>query len=240
MSAATSFATRKGGHAGLVSVVIPARDEEETLGLVLDDLLAVSVRMSRAVEVIVVDDHSRDRTAEVARRRGVRVVRNPERPGKGRALRTGFAAAGGEYIVMMDADYSHRPEDLPALLEPLEKGAGLVIGSRIMGGSEEYTRVRAMGNIIFTGLFGLLYGRYLSDALNGFKAFRREVIAGPPLSANGFDIEIELLRRALGRGLSIMEVPSHERARAAGQAKSRVVRHGFQFLWAILKGKLRW
>lgn len=240
MSAQASFETREAGRGRLISVVIPARDEEVPLGLVLDDLLAVCAGLPHQVEVIVVDDHSRDRTAEVARRRGVLVVQNPGRPGKGRALRTGFAAAGGEYLVMMDADYSHRPEDLPALLEPLEKGAGLVIGSRIMGGSEEYTRVRAVGNIFFTGLFGLLYGRYLSDVLNGFKAFRREVITGPPLSANGFDIEIELLRRALGRGLSIVEVPSHERARAGGQAKSRVVRHGFQFLWAILKGKLWW
>jgi hypothetical protein len=100
----------------------------------------------------------------------------------------------------------------------------------IYGGSDEYTRVRALGNIFLTAAFGLLHKRYLSDALNGFKAFQRDVVRRRPLTAVMFDTEIELLTAALRGGHRIVEVPSHERRRQGGQAKSRVIRHGAAFL----------
>ena len=135
---------------------------------------------------------------------------------------------------MMDADYSHRAEDLPALLQALDAGAGLVIASRIHGGSDEYTSVRAFGNVILTMFLGIFLGRYLSDALNGYKAFRREVFEDFRYTSTAFEIEIELIANALRKGYSVVEVGSHERARLAGQAKSRVVRHGTRFLIRII------
>ena len=134
-----------------ISVVIPARNEEETIGLVLDDLNKVIAGLKEySFEVIVVDDKSQDATAETAVKNGAKVICNKGRSGKGNALVCGFKEATGEYIVMMDADYSHKSEDIPALIKPLESGAGLVVGSRIYGGSDEYTRVRAFGNIFLT------------------------------------------------------------------------------------------
>ena len=161
------------------------------------------------------------------------------RSGKGIALRQGLAVARGEYLVMMDADYSHRPEDLPQFLTALQEGAGLVVGSRIYGGSDEYTRVRALGNIILTAAFGLFHGRYLSDALNGYKAFRRDVFTDFTYTSADFEIEIELLVNCLRKGYRIVEVQSHERMRAHGQSKSRAIRHGTKFLARILSEWLR-
>jgi glycosyltransferase involved in cell wall biosynthesis len=129
-----------------ISVVIPAKNEEETLAKVLEDLNQTIAQMPNyKVEVICVDDHCTDATANIARSCGARVVENKGKPGKGMALRAGFEAATGEVLVMLDADYSHRAEELPRMLESLTEGVGLVIGSRVVGGSEEYTHIRRWG-----------------------------------------------------------------------------------------------
>jgi glycosyltransferase involved in cell wall biosynthesis len=221
-----------------VSVVIPAKNEEETLPRVLDDLNATIPRVHALgydVEVLVVDDRSTDRTAELARSRGATVVANPRRSGKGMALRAGFEAAQGEIIAMMDADYSHRAEELPLFLEAIgRENVGLVIGSRVVGGSEEYHHVRALGNVFLSAALGLATGRYLSDALNGFKVFRRDVFTDFRFTSVNFEIEIEIIANTMRKGYRIVEVSSHERARAGGEMKSRVIRHGTRFLLRII------
>ena len=224
-----------------VSVVIPAQNEAATIGLVLDDLHATLATIpGYSFEVLVVDDHSTDRTAEMAQARGARVVPNEGRRGKGMALRLGFASSDGEIIAMMDADYSHRAEELPRFLEALhDASVGLVIGSRVVGGSEEYTHLRALGNVFLSATLGLCTGRYLSDALNGFKVFRREIFSGFKYTSPAFEIEIEIIANTLRAGYRVVEITSHERARAGGEAKSRVVRHGTRFLLRILWEGLR-
>jgi glycosyltransferase involved in cell wall biosynthesis len=223
-----------------LSVIIPARNEEETLPHVLRDLYQTIPRLNDyEVEVICVDDHSTDRTTEIARSFGARVISNSGKSGKGRALRAGFEAATGDVLLMMDADYSHRAEDIPLFLDALRDEVGLVIGSRVVGGSEEYTHVRALGNVFLSTILGLCTGRYLSDALNGFKAFRRDVFTDFTYTSTAFEIEIEIVANALRKGYRVVEVSSHERARAGGQAKSRVVRHGTRFLLRIFQERLR-
>ncbi len=220
----------------LVSIVIPAMNEEANLPMVLDDLAATAASVpGYEFEVLVVDDHSTDRTAELARARGAKVLSNEGRRGKGMALRLGFAGARGEIIAMMDADYSHRAEELPRFLEALaDPSVGLVIGSRVVGGSEEYTHIRALGNVFLSASLGLCTGRYLSDALNGFKVFRRDVFTEFEYTSRAFEIEIELIANTLRRGYRVVEITSHERARAGGEPKSRVVRHGTRFLVRII------
>lgn len=227
-----------------VSVVIPAKNEEENIGLVLNDVNQTIAKMKGYFfEVIVVDDNSSDRTAEVAIKNGARIIHNRGKSGKGKALICGFKETKGDFIVMMDADYSHRAEDIPFLIKPLENGAGLVIGSRIYGGSDEYTRIRAFGNIFLTLAFGLFHKRYLSDALNGYKAFRSDIFKKFDYTSKGFEIEVELLVNTLRMGLSIVEVSSHERSRKSGVAKSKVIRDGSKFLSKIIiewiRNKLR-
>ncbi|HEV8148662.1 MAG TPA: glycosyltransferase family 2 protein [Gemmatimonadales bacterium] len=219
-----------------LSIVIPARNEETTLPMVLRDLNAVIPTLEGyEVETIVVDDRSTDRTAALATEHGARVVSNTRRSGKGMALRAGFEAASGEILAMMDADYSHRAEELPLFLQAIgQDNVGLVIGSRVVGGSEEYHHVRALGNVFLSGSLGLATGRYLSDALNGYKVFRRDVFTAFQYTSANFEIEIEIVANALRKGYRILEVSSHERARAGGQVKSRVVRHGTRFLLRII------
>jgi glycosyltransferase involved in cell wall biosynthesis len=220
-----------------LSVVIPARNEAANMARVLEDLNATIASLrGHKVEVIVVDDGSTDDTASIAASMGALVIRNTSRRhGKGVALRLGFDAASGDLLAMMDADYSHRAEELPRFLDALQDSSvGLVIGSRVIGGSEEYTHIRALGNVFLSATLGLCTGRYLSDALNGFKVFRRSIYREFPFNAPNFEIEIEIIANTLRSGYRIIEVLSHERARAGGEAKSRVVRHGTRFLLRIL------
>lgn len=223
-----------------ISVVIPAKNEEDTLAKVLDDLNQTIAKMPNyKVEVICVDDHSTDATANIARSYGARVVENTCKPGKGMALRAGFKAATGDVLVMLDADYSHRAEEMPRMLESLTEGVGLVIGSRVVGGSEEYTHVRALGNVFLSATLGLCTRRYLSDALNGFKVFRRDVFDDFNYTSRAFEIEIEIIANTLRKGYRVVEVSSHERARAGGVMKSNAIRHGTRFLLRILWEGLR-
>lgn len=224
-----------------ISVVIPAKDEEGTIGLVLDDLNNTIKNLKNYdFQVIVVADHCKDKTKEIAESKGATVIENKRPSGKGHALKTGFEQCKGDVIVMMDADYSHRPEDLPKFINAIEEGAGFVIGSRIYGGSDEYTRVRATGNFIFTALYGLIFNLYLSDAINGYKAFLREVIDKYDYKCSNFEIELELLTNAIRSKMSIVEVPSHERERKGGKAKSNTIIHGSKFLFQVLKEGFRY
>lgn len=226
-----------------VSVVIPAYNEEQCIRGVLKKVVEAVRRMPKRCEIIVINDHSTDRTREIvqsfADREGVVLLETQSGHGKGAALRRGFEVARGKCLIMMDGDGSHQAVDIPRLVEEQERTGGLVIGSRIYGGSEEYTRVRAFGNLLFTWLFGFLHGRYLSDALNGFKAFHADIFRSFIYTSNGYEIEIELLVNALALGRPITEIPSLELSRQGGEAKSKVLKDGFRFLFRIVLERFR-
>jgi glycosyltransferase involved in cell wall biosynthesis len=223
-----------------ISVVIPAKDEEATIGKVLHDLYEVIPTLQGyEAEVICVDDHSSDKTPVIARSFGAKVIPNTGKSGKGMALSVGFREATGDILVMMDADYSHRAEDLPDFLKALKDNVGLVIGSRVVGGSEEYTHIRALGNVFLSATLGFCTGRYLSDALNGYKVFRRDIFTDYKYTSRQFEIEIEIIANTLRKGYRIVEISSHERTRAGGEVKSRVIRHGTRFLLRIFWERMK-
>lgn len=225
----------------LVSIIIPAKDEEKAIGKVLSDVNKVIAGAKKHnFEVIVVDDGSTDKTSEIARKYKAKVVVNTGVHGKGKALVCGFRHCKGDYIIMLDADYSHMPEDIPRFLDKLNQGYGLVVGSRYTGGSDEYTLVRSFGNLVLTLAFTTMFGIRTSDALNGYKGFRREVVEGGKFHTKDFEIEIELIYRALKLGYKIGEFPCHERERAGGEMKSRALIHGPKFLIEIVKKGIRY
>ena len=224
-----------------VSVVIPARNEQDTIGAVLDTLNSAIARLPQyQFETIVVVDDPADSTAAIAQAKSARIVVNARGRGKGSALYTGFSSAAGEVLVIFDSDGSHNPADIGLFLEAIEKGAGLVIGSRVLGGSSDHDVIRLFGNALFTVLFSILFGTTLMDTLNGYKAFVKGVVSGYKPKAGGFDVEIEIAAQAIRKGYAIAEVQTHENKRAGGRMKSRAIRDGFAILMACLREGLKY
>ncbi len=214
-----------------VSVVIPTLNEERNVAWVLE-------RLPEMVdEVILVDGRSTDRTVETARavRPDIQVVLETE-PGKGAALRAGFAAARGDYIVMIDADGSMDPSEIERFVEALRSGCDFVKGSRFAtgGGTADMSRIRKLGNDALRTAVNVLYRTDFTDLCYGFIGFRRERLAALRLASQGFEIETEMIVRAVIASLRISEVASFEAERRHGESNLRAWRDGRRALRTLL------
>lgn len=219
-----------------ISVVIPAKNEAANIGWVL-------ARIPDVVdEVIVVDGLSGDGTLAVAKSiRPDVIVVHETRPGKGAALRAGFAAATGDYVVMFDADGSMDPGEIGRFVDALEAGVDLVKGSRHTAGgrSTDITPLRHIGNMALLRMANAVYGARFSELCYGYMAFRRATIDSLRLDARGFEVEAQIVSRALRAGLRVVEVPSTESRRMNGSSNLRPVRDGSRVLWTIIRER-RW
>lgn len=207
----------------LVSLVIPAMDEEETIGECIRRARAVFEEMGIEGEVIVADS-SGDETPEIARSLGAEVVR-PEKLGYGNAYLAGFSRARGRYIVIMDGDLTYDPLEIPEFIRVLESGrADLVIGTRLKGRIEEGAMPalhRYLGNPLLTGILNLLFGAGISDAHSGMRAITREALDRLHLRAGGMEFASEMLIEASRKGLSIEEIPiTYHRRRGTSKLRS--------------------
>jgi len=215
-----------------VSLVIPARNEARNIAWVLEQI------PDTVTEIILVDGNSTDVTLTTARsyRPDIRVVRQ-EGIGKGDALRSGFLAATGDVIVMIDADGSMSPKEISHYLHFLANGYDFVKGSRFIsgGGSLDISRFRSVGNKFLLTVFNSLYDARLTDLCYGFCAFHRRYLEHLNLSATGFEIEAEMVVHAMQMGLRIAEVPSLELPRRAGNSNLRAVRDGTRVLCTVLR-----
>lgn len=193
-----------------------------------------SVMGGYAYEILVVDSHSKDGTARIAKSLGASVVFDDG--GKGSALIRGFAAARGRILIAMDADLSHRPQELRLLITAIETGYDMCSGSRFItgGGSSDMTAVRRFGNWAFVTLVNLIYGAHYTDLAYGYKAFTRKAIRRLRLTENGYGIETEMHVRAAITGLRVIEVPSFEKKRVWGSGKLSSLRDGLAILRTIL------
>jgi hypothetical protein len=219
-----------------VSVVIPTLNEEGSLPWVLRHL------PPWVAEVVLVDGLSSDGTERLARRlRPDLVVVHQHQPGKGAALRAGFVAATGDLVVMIDADGSTDPREMHRFVSALRHGADFVKGSRHMdgGGSADFTRLRRAGNRAFVTMVNLLYRSRFTDLCYGYCAFWREHLDALALTADGFEIETELVLGAVRAGLTIREVPSFELERRAGTSNLNAARDGLRVLRTMLGQRLR-
>ena len=218
-----------------VSLVVPALNEERNLAIVLP-------RIPEFVdEVILVDGASTDETVAISRRirADIRVI-GQTRPGKGNALRAGFAAARGDYIVMLDADGSMAPEEIARFVEALDSGYDLVKGSRFLpgGGTSDMDAIRRWGNRWLCGVVNGLYGADFTDLCYGFFAFRRSCLEDLALRTDGFEIETELVVRALLVGLQVAEVASYEERRVFGESHLHTWRDGGRVLRTAVSRRL--
>ena len=217
-----------------VSLVIPVRNEARNIAWVLEQIV------DDVDEIVLVDGHSTDATLITALRYrpDIKVVAQ-EGAGKGSALRTGFLAATGDIIVMMDADGSMAPQEIRHYLHFLHNGYDFVKGSRFTGGggSLDITRFRRLGNRFLLTVFNTLYGADLTDLCYGYCAFHRRYLDVLALTATGFEIEAEMTVRAMQAGLRIAEVPSLEMPRRSGKSNLRAIRDGFRVLRTVLHGR---
>lgn len=191
-----------------VSIVIPCLNEENSIGIVVEKAQRALEAMGVSGEVIVADNGSTDRSAEIARSLGARVVEVPVR-GYGNALREGIEAARGRYIVIGDADDSYDFLETPRLLAPLREGYDLVIGSRFLGtilpGAMRWSS--RIGNPVVTAILNLLFGCRVSDSQSGMRAFTREAWRRLRLQSTGMEFASEMLIQARRAGLRVTEVP---------------------------------
>jgi len=215
-----------------ISVVIPALNEERNLPYVLPDI------PDMVHEVLLVDGYSEDNTIEMARELypDIRVVMQEGR-GKGAALRTGFLAATGDIIVMLDADGSTAPTEIPAYVGALLSGADFAKGSRFLqgGGTADMSLIRMLGNWAFVVMVRILYGGSYTDLCYGYNAFWKKVLPILELDCDGFEIETMMNVRALRFGLKVTEVPSFEYRRVFGEGRLKAIPDGWRVLKTIFK-----
>jgi glycosyltransferase involved in cell wall biosynthesis len=221
-----------------LSIVIPAYNEEQGITEIAQRVLAVVPLLSKvgvnAVELLIVDDGSSDRTAEVVRNiEGVRLIEHPQNRGYGAALKTGFGQSQGDLIGFLDADGTYPPEFFPNLCEVALSGSELVIGSRMSGNDSKMPMTRKIGNRFFATLLTVIGRQHVSDSASGMRVFKRDILDRLYPLPDGLNLTPVMSTRAIHEGIIMAEVaiPYDERV---GSSKLSVVRDGSVFLHSII------
>lgn len=226
----------------VLSIVIPAYNEENGIAEIAARVLSVRPALKKVgvdqLELLVVDDGSRDRTAEVAAGiQGVSLIRHPKNKGYGAALKTGFGKASGELIGFLDADGTYPPEYFPQLCQAALKGTDLVIGSRMAGEDSKMPFMRRVGNFFFANLLTLLSRQKVTDSASGMRVFRREILEHIYPLPDGLNLTPVMSTRAVHEKIKIEEIPIPYSERV-GRSKLSVIRDGRIFmqsmLWTVL------
>ena len=204
-----------------LSIIIPAYNEEENIQSVLTSIRDLENKIQIPFEVIVVDDGSTDKTAQIASSfEFVKVERNRRNLGKGAAVRRGLEVSMGDIIVIQDADLEYFPSEIPVLVWPLiSGGAEVVYGSRFLGKRNRMIISRYIGNRILSIVTSILYCRKMTDVMTGHKAFTRCTINSIQVTKNDFSIEVEITSKFLKKKFKIKEVQVRYESRKKGVSK---------------------
>jgi glycosyltransferase involved in cell wall biosynthesis len=223
-------------HDPLLSVVMPVYNERDTIEEIIERVMKVPVR----VELIVVDDCSKDGTRDILQslqqRHGFKLILQPQNAGKGSALRRGFQEVSGDLVVIQDADLEYSPEEYPDLIGLICQGrADVVYGSRFIGRHRVFLFTHYAGNRLLTLITNVLYNTMLTDMETCYKVMRTEVLRSMSLESNGFGIEPELTAKIFKRGYRVYEVPITYDGRGYEEGKKITWRDGVVALWVLLK-----
>lgn len=220
----------------VISVVIPAYNEEETIGSVLGETIRVMESLMMPYEIIVVDDGSNDLTREVAYKHKATVLSNGRNMGKGYALRKGFQNAKGDIIVTIDADGAHSPKEIQSLIEQLLNGADIVSGSRFLNGRKDHTSLlKLLGNHMINMTIRVLTRKSITDSQTGLRAFKKDFLQKIALNSSGYEIETEITVKGLKNGFKFKEIPINCKKREHGSSKIRIISDGFKIFKTVLK-----
>ncbi len=226
----------------MLSVVIPAYNEEKGIAEIVRRVMAVQDGLKNVgisqMELLVVDDGSRDQTALItgeiaAQIPGVRLIKHPKNKGYGAALKTGFSQAHGELIGFLDADGTYPPEYFPELCKLALNGSDLVVGSRMAGADSKMPVTRRVGNVFFATLLSLLGRERVSDSASGMRVFKREILERIYPLPDGLNLTPVMSTRAVHEEISMAEVPIPYSERL-GRSKLSVIRDGSEFLQSIV------
>ncbi|MDZ4721453.1 MAG: glycosyltransferase family 2 protein [Roseiflexaceae bacterium] len=221
----------------LLSVIMPCYNEEATIREIIEQVLAVEFEK----ELIIVDDHSRDRTPEILRELAaihseLRVVRQPTNMGKGTAIRTGLALANGEIAIVQDSDLEYDPNDYYELLRPIVAGrVDIVFGSRFMGRHTGMYFWNALGNKGLTFITNFLYNCWIDDMETCYKVMRTSIFRSLNLESNDFRIEPEITAKVLRLGFKIYQVPISYMGRTYEEGKKIKSSDGIKAVFSLLR-----
>jgi len=220
---------------------MPVYNEEERITDAVKQ--ALDVEYPCEVELVIVDDGSRDGTREALDRIDdgrVRVIHHPRNLGKGAAIKTAVDSAAGEYMVILDADLEYDPEDIPRLLEPVLDGhAKVVYGNRTFGSHSAYSFWYVMGNKAVTTAANILFNSYIGDLETCFKLMPVELYRSLAVKSRGFGMEAEVTGKLLRRKIRPYEVPISYRARTREEGKKITWRDGVEALWILARERTR-
>ena len=223
-----------------IRIIIPAFNEEQTVGRVIDEIpMAQMENAGYLVNIVVVDNNSTDRTRQIAEQKGATVI-SESRQGKGRAITTAFESVSGDYIFILDGDYTYPGIYIPRMLQTLEADYDVVLGSRLKGRMEKgaMARMNYLGNILLTWLANLLYGTGISDLCTGYWGFRGALVKDIKLDAMGFDLEANLLAQVAHKKCRIAEIPVNYRCRPT-PSKLSGFRDGFRIVITLFDLRFR-
>lgn len=221
-----------------LSIVIPAYNEEKGIADISQRVLAVENELRSIgigqLELLVVDDGSKDKTADIAEKiEGVTLIRHKKNRGYGGALKTGFAQAKGEYVGFLDADGTYPPEHFPQLCQAALSGSELVIGSRMAGAESKMPFTRRVGNLFFAGLLSIIGHQRVTDSASGMRVFKKDILERIYPLPDGLNLTPVMSTRAIHEGILIKEIPIPYSERV-GRSKLSVVHDGRVFLQSIV------
>lgn len=228
-----------------LSIIIPVFNEQNTLDKVLRKVISVNLSSIKK-EIIVVDDASTDKTQSILMKwkNVIKILKHSINMGKGSAIRDGVKNASGDLIIIQDADLEYDPNYYLELLEPFNKEAKVVYGTRLLnyplnlwGENKTVLPLNLVANKFLTAFTNILYGGNLTDMETGYKVFRKDILQKINIKSNRFDFEAEITAKLLKKRVEIIEVPITTKPRTYKEGKKIGWKDGFIAIWTLIKYK---